>query len=81
MPRDPQCDFCTAGAPNLVGICTDCDGCFGEHCKCDPCQHGKKRTDECVFCGRGYAPDLVGEMMVRDNLDDDIKWLFGDVDA
>ena len=80
MARDPNCDFCTAGAPNLQGICTDCDGCLGEHCQCDPCQHDKKRSEECVFCGRGYTP-LVDSLPLRDNIEDDIKWLFGGSDV
>ncbi len=50
--KDPNCDFCNAGAPCLQGICVYCDGCFGEHCQCDPCQHGKAGYVECVFCGR-----------------------------
>jgi hypothetical protein len=50
--KNPECDFCNAGAPCLQGICVMCDGCFGEHCECDPCQHGKPRDVECVFCGR-----------------------------
>jgi len=45
---NPSCDFCQAG----YGVCTECGGCFGEHCQCDPCQHGKARKDECTFCGR-----------------------------
>ena len=50
--KSSDCDFCAL----VQGVCTDCDGCFGEHCQCDPCQHGKKRAEECVFCGRGFTP-------------------------
>lgn len=46
--KDPNCDFCNA----VQGICTECNACFSEHCDCDPCQHGKPRDVECVFCGR-----------------------------
>jgi hypothetical protein len=35
-----------------VGICIYCDGCFINCCTCDPCQHGKRRDEECVFCER-----------------------------
>lgn len=45
---NPACDFCQEAS----GVCTECGGCFGEHCACDPCQHGKARADECVFCSR-----------------------------
>ena len=78
MPRDLNCDFCNAGAPNLQGLCVDCDGCFGEHCTCDPCQHDKPRTEECVFCGRGFTP-LVDVLMQQHDkeLDEAMEWLMG----
>ena len=75
MPRDPNCAVCNAGRPNLRGICTDCNGCMIEHCQCDPCQHNKKRSEECVFCERFFA--LIDLLPLRDNTEDDIKWLFG----
>ena len=46
--KDPNCDFCN----HVSGVCVECDACFGEHCECNPCQHGKPRDVECVFCGR-----------------------------
>ena len=51
MPKNPECDFCK----EVSGVCTECDGCFGEHCQCDPCAHGKNRAEDCVFCGREYV--------------------------
>ena len=76
MSGDPTCDFCMAGPPNLRGICTECDGCFGEHCRCDPCQHGKTRTEECVFCGRGFKP-LIEVLPSQDKIEADLLWLLG----
>lgn len=35
-----------------IGICCECLGCFKNCCVCNPCQHGKARTEECVFCER-----------------------------
>jgi hypothetical protein len=46
--KNPECDFCN----HVSGVCVECDACFGEHCECNPCQHGKPRDIECVFCGR-----------------------------
>ena len=78
MPRDSECIVCNAGRPNLQAICTDCDGCMVEHCQCDPCQHGKTRAEECVFCQRGFALPLSDVMVMRDNVEDDINWLLGE---
>ena len=77
MPQDPNCVVCNAVRPNLCGICTDCEGCFGEHCQCDPCAHGKTRDEECGFCMRGFALSLSDVMVMRDNMADDIEWLTG----
>jgi hypothetical protein len=74
MPQHPACGACNAGKPDLQGICTDCDGCMSQHCQCDPCQHGKARSEECVFCER---PSALADVMVNtDALQDDIDWLF-----
>jgi len=63
--KTPDCDFCSL----VSGICVECGGCFGEHCQCDPCQHGKARADECVFCGRGFGPS-------EEQLQASLDWLF-----
>ena len=55
--KDPTCDYCS----EVYGVCTECAGCFGEHCQCDPCQHGKARVEECVFCQRGFSPVIAQE--------------------
>ena len=78
MARDPNCDFCLG----VQGICTECDGCFGEHCLCSPCAHGKLRTDECVFCGRGFGPVAFVDSLTQSedvDIQKDIKWLMGQV--
>ena len=76
--KDANCEFCNAGAPNLQGICTDCDSCFGEHCQCDPCQHGKARSEECVFCGRGFKPLVEAIVETEDEkLKRNLLWLQG----
>jgi hypothetical protein len=31
-----------------------------ETCNCDPCQHGKTREQECVFCERIGVEDAKG---------------------
>lgn len=49
--KNLECDFCQAD----YGMCTECGGCFGEHCYCSPCAHGKLRTEDCVFCSREVA--------------------------
>ena len=46
--RDPDCMACQG----VQGVCTDCEGCMVEHCKCDPCQHGRARAEGCGFCRR-----------------------------
>lgn len=72
--KDPNCDFCLA----VRGVCTDCEGCFGGHCQCDPCQHGKARAEECVFCSRGFVP--LTDAMVKaepDNVQAALDWLLG----
>lgn len=46
--KDQNCDFCN----HVSGVCTECEGCFGEHCQCDPCAHGRMRSEPCVFCVR-----------------------------
>lgn len=48
--NDPMkfCKKCKA----MTGVCVDCRQCFAEHCVCDPCQHGKTRKQECIFCER-----------------------------
>jgi hypothetical protein len=33
------------------GICTICEESM-KTCQCDPCQHGRTRQEECVFCER-----------------------------
>ena len=75
--RDPNCDRCNA-VRDLQGICTDCGGCFGQHCQCNPCAHGKARSEDCIFCGRGYRP-LVNAMVESepDEIQQDLEWLFG----
>jgi hypothetical protein len=78
MSRDPNCDFCLG----VQGICTECDACFGEHCQCDPCAHGNKREEACVFCGRGFygrGIDFVDSMTKSESVDiqKDIEWLMG----
>jgi hypothetical protein len=60
MARDPNCDFCL----EVQGVCTECDGCFGEHCQCDPCAHNKFRDEACVFCVRGF--DMPEDQPQRD---------------
>jgi hypothetical protein len=58
---NPTCDDCLSE----VGCCTECHGCFGEHCECDPCAHGQARNQNCVFCGRltGFE-DLLNESVL-----------------
>lgn len=41
-----------SGCNKITGVCTHCQKCFHQHCKCDPCQHGERRNRECVFCHR-----------------------------
>ena len=75
--RDPNCDRCNA-VRDLQGICTDCNGCFNQHCQCNPCAHGKDRSEDCIFCGRGYRP-LVSAMVDSESasIQRDLEWLFG----
>ncbi len=80
MARDLQCDYCL----EVQGICTECGGCFGEHCDCEICQHGKARAEECVFCGRGFGITLIDSMVQSEDVDiqKDIAHLLGeDTDA
>ena len=69
-------DFCLG----VQGICTECDGCFGEHCDCAVCAHGKKREEDCVFCGRGFEP-LIENMTQAESMQTEVDWLFGDTYA
>jgi hypothetical protein len=76
MARDSECVICNASRPDLVGICVECDGCFGAHCDCPVCQHGKTRTDDCVFCGREVSP-LLEALVQADDIESDLQWLVG----
>ena len=60
--KHDECDFCQ----EVSGVCTECEGCFGAHCHCDPCQHGKSRNAECVFCVRMIAePESIDDLFPR----------------
>lgn len=70
--RDEACEDCLG----VQGVCVDCNACFGQHCECDPCQHGKPRDVECVFCGRGC--EALVDVMVQhedDRLQSSLDWL------
>lgn len=79
MSQDPNCAVCNAGRPYLVGICTECGGCFGNHCDCFVCQHGQQRTEHCVFCGRDVGP-LLDAVVLADDIESDLRWLMEPVD-
>lgn len=74
MPQDSNCVVCNAQRPNLVGICTECEGCMAEHCDCPICQHGKARVEACFFCGRGNVA-LFSAVVQADDIDADLEWL------
>lgn len=76
MPQNPNCGVCNAERPNLQGICTECDGCFVDHCQCDPCQHGRARSEQCCFCERGMVP-LLDAVVTADDIESDLRWLMG----
>lgn len=76
MPQHPTCVECNAGRPEFQGVCTDCDGCMRLHCQCDPCQHGKARLEECVFCQRGTMA-LLDAIVIEDDIAADLHWLMG----
>jgi len=86
MARDLNCEFCNATHRMITwGVCTECEACFGEHCECDPCAHGKARSEECVFCvrgpgfGRGIELPPLADVMVQEAVENqmqaDIDWL------
>lgn len=73
--RDPACDFCA----EAVGICTECSGCFGGHCQCDPCQHGRRRDQQCVFCVRGFTSLIDAAVQAEpDDIQKSLDWLMSD---
>ncbi len=47
MTKD-ECEACQ----DVCGRCTECQKCMLTHCACNPCQHGRYREEECVFCRR-----------------------------
>ena len=77
MAKDSSCAICNAERPDFQGVCTECDGCFGDHCDCVVCAHDKPRADECVFCQR-VAPQLLDALVQADDIDADLRWLMGD---
>lgn len=70
----PECDYCQ----EVWEQCTECQGCFGEHCTCDPCQHGKARSDECVFCRRGFQRSLADVLVENARIQSSLDWLMLD---
>lgn len=44
----------------VTGVCVDCGLCMVAHCACDPCQHDRRRDEECTFCQRVAFSDTDG---------------------
>jgi hypothetical protein len=60
--KNLNCDYCLG----VQGICTECQACFYDHCKCDPCAHNKTQEEDCIFCLRGMAVrDAIDEVVHR----------------
>jgi hypothetical protein len=36
-----------------------------DHCECDPCQHGKARAEDCVFCQRYPSGEVTFEQIAQ----------------